>query len=280
MSTPQINISSLNFNDIKESLKTYISGIPEFNSLDYSASGINSLLDVFAYNTLYYAYYANMIANESFLDTAQLETNFLSLLKPLGVLLPGKSCATAEITANSSLGRTITSYDDYVIGFTNTNLTYRFFTIEDIDLDINNTTFKVYEGVDVAKDLELTVNLETQKVFVGSSAIDIDTLTVTVDGEKWEQYKGNNYVGPDSKVYFIDRTFEGFYILFGKRTVNDLSNNYGKEITASNIVKVSYIIPTGSSGNNVNSFSSISNAHYRDWETDRKSTRLNSSHRL
>ena len=80
---PQINISSLDFEGLKTSFKSYLKTLPnsDLNSYNYDGSAINLLLDVFAYNTLYYAYYANMIANESFLETTQLENNFVSLLK-------------------------------------------------------------------------------------------------------------------------------------------------------------------------------------------------------
>jgi len=266
---PQINISSLDFDEIKASLKSYLqnSNTEELNSYNYEGSAINLLLNVFSYNTLYYAFYANMIANEMFLDTAQMENNFVSLLKPLGVLLPGASCSVGEVTATSptSTQTTITSYSDYFIGTTNTGSVYRFYTIgDDITLNTTAKTFKVYEGSAIAKDLPVSVDQTSQKAFIGGTQIDINTLTVkvTTNGvtETWTSYNNTAAVGPDAKVYFIDRTSEGFYLLFGKRSINDFANNYGKTINPTDIVTVSYIITNGDLANKTSAFNSNAKA--------------------
>jgi hypothetical protein len=243
---PQINISSLDFEGLKESFKQYLKTLPnsDLNSYNYDGSAINLLLDVFAYNSLYYAYYANMIANESFLETAQLENNVVSLLKPLGVLLPSRTCSAAEITGTSSLtSSAITAYEDKFIG---TN-----------DLGL------VYEASTVVKDLITSVDIETQKTFIGSKNLDINTLRVKVysDGveEVWDYANNTESVGPEAKVYFLDRTNTGFYIIFGRRSINDFGNNYGKNIKAGDVVKVSYLVPNGENANSVSSFSSSAN---------------------
>jgi hypothetical protein len=262
MTTPQVNISSLDFDEIKESLKSYLADTPEFNSFDFQGSGINLLLNIFAYNTMYYAYYANMIANEMFLETAQLENNFVSLLKPLGVLLPGRSCSVGEITAISptTTATTLLSYSDYFVGTTTTGLNYRFYTIEDVDMDRDNTTFKVYEAIDVVKDISLNVDIPTQKGYISNSAVDINTIKIKVNGEEWSLYTGSDTPGPDAKVFFIDRTSLGFYVVFGKRTINDFANNYGKNIISTDIVTISYLVPSGEVANNTFKYASNSKA--------------------
>lgn len=263
---PQINISSLDFEGLKASFKEYLKTLPNsaLNSYNYDGSAINLLLDVFAYNTLYYAYYANMIANESFLATAQSENNFVSLLKPLGVLLPSRTCSVAEITGTSSVtSSSITAYSDTFVGTSSTGLVYQFYTIENIDLDAQPKTFKVYEATTVVKDLTVSVDLTEQKAFIATKNLDINTLTVKVTSggveETWEYAQNTQTVGPDAKVYFLDRTNTGFYLIFGKRSINDFDNNYGKNIQTGDTVKVSYLIPNGESANNVVSFSSSAN---------------------
>ena len=260
--TPQINISSLDFDEIKSSLKSYLADKPELSSYNYEGSGINLLLNVFAYNTLYYAFYANMIANEMFLETAQLENNFVSLLKPLGVLLPGRSCSIGEITATSptSTATTLNSYTDYFVGTTNTGLVYRFYTIEDIDLDTDPTTFKVYEALDIAKDIPLTVDITNQKAYIANSAVDINTIKIKVNGTEWSLYSSGQLAGPDAEVFFLDRTAQGFYVVFGKRTINDFANNYGKNIKPTDVVTISYLVPTGENANNTIKYNSNSKA--------------------
>jgi hypothetical protein len=218
---PQINISSLDFEGLKDSFKQYLKTLPnsDLNSYNYDGSAINLLLDVFAYNTLYYAYYANMIANEMFLETAQIENNFVSLLKPLGVLLPSRTCSVAEITGSSSTtSSSIQSYTDRFIGTSDNGLVYLFYTIEDIDLDAGNTTFKVYEASTVIKDLTVSVDLTEQKTFIATKNLDINTIKVkvTTDGVEraWSYANNTKTIGSDAEVYFIDRTNTGFYIVF------------------------------------------------------------------
>lgn len=268
MANPQINISSLDFDGLKSSLKGYLKSLPnsDLNSFDYDGSAINTLLDVFAYNTLYYAYYANMIANEMFLDTAQLESNFISLLKPLGVLLPSRTASSSDIVATTPLSSPsnplIKRHETYFIGINTEGLPYRFYTTEDINLSAEPVTFKVYEANTVVKDFITTVDITNQKAFIGTTDLDINTLkvTVTTDGveQMWSLYAGSEPVGPEAKVYFIDRTNTGFYLLFGKRTINDFSTNYGKNITAADTVKISYLIPNGEVGNGVSTYTSPS----------------------
>lgn len=262
-SSPQVNISSLDFQNLKASFKEYLSTVPEFADYNYDGSAINLLLDVFAYNTMYYAYYANMIANEMFLETAQIENNVVSLLKPLGVLLPSRSCSTGEITGIAvGTSSTFTAYTNYLVGTSNTGLTYRFYTIKDISLDANPQTFKVYQASTVVKNVQLNVDLTEQKAFIANKDLDINTIKITVTSggveETWSLYDNTKNVGPNAKVFFIDRTSAGFYVLFGKRTINDLSNNYGKNIAAGDVVKISYLIPVGESANGVASYGSNS----------------------
>lgn len=263
MANPQINISSLDFDGLKSSLKQYLKGLPnsDLNSFNYDGSAINTLLDVFSYNTLYYAYYANMIANEMFLETAQLENNFVSLLKPLGILLPSRTCSTSEITAISSVtNSTVTAYETYFIGINSAGLPYRFYTTENVSLSAVPTTFDVYEATSVVKDFITTVDIKNQKAFIGTKDLDINTLKVTVTTggveEQWSLYNDSTPVGPEAKVYFVDRTNTGFYLLFGKRTINDFSTNYGKTVTAADIVKISYLIPNGEVADGVSTYSS------------------------
>jgi len=256
MTTPIINIASLSFDDIKTSLKTYIKSNTAFTDYDTEGSALSSLLDVFAYNTLFYAYYSNMIANESFLSTANLENNIVSLVKPLGVLVGGKTSSTKSITATTSTSTTFPSYSSAF-----TDGTYKFYTTKTISLSQTATVFDVYEAETVVKNLPVSVDITDQKVFLGNTNIDINTVRVLVNGIEWIKY--NNFEtnpGSSALIYFIDRTSSGFYLIFGKRTINDYQSYFGKNIISSDEVLVSYFIPSGSVANNATqlSFAGIS----------------------
>lgn len=66
-----LQVSELDFDDIRSNLKTYLSSQSSLKDYDFEGSVMSTLLDVLSYNTHYNAYYLNMVANEMFLDTAQ-----------------------------------------------------------------------------------------------------------------------------------------------------------------------------------------------------------------
>ena len=262
MANPKINIASLDFDSIKTSLKSYLSGLKnsdgsfKFAGYDFEGSGMNILLDVLAYNTLYYSFYSNMVANETFLDTAKLENNIVSLVKPLGYLVSGRKAAKTEMTVKSvSATDTLTPYTDYFNATSSSGAVYRFYPIENYSLTSGaDSDIVLYEGSSVANNIPVTVDVAEQKVFLGTTNIDLDTVTVKVNGTAWTKY--NNFEsdpGPDSEVYFLDRTSSGFYIIFGKKTLNDYQASFGKEIQENDVVTVSYLVPSGADANGISS---------------------------
>ena len=80
----RLNVSELDFDDIKDNLKVFLKGQTEFKDYDFEGSGMNILLDTLAYNTHYLGFNANMLANEMFLDSASLRSSVVSHAKTLG----------------------------------------------------------------------------------------------------------------------------------------------------------------------------------------------------
>ena len=76
-----LRVADLDFNSIRNNLKTYLKGQSEFSDYNFEGSGLSVLLDILAYNTYYDSFYLNMAANEAFLDTAQVRQNILSQAK-------------------------------------------------------------------------------------------------------------------------------------------------------------------------------------------------------
>ena len=76
-----LELSEVDFEDIRTNLKSYLSTQNQFQDYDFEGSAISTLLDVLAYNTHYNAFYANMLANEMFLDTAQQRDSVVSRAK-------------------------------------------------------------------------------------------------------------------------------------------------------------------------------------------------------
>ena len=70
-----LRVTELDFDQIKQNLKTYLQAQSEFTDYDFEGSGLSVLLDILAYNTHYQAYYLNMVANEAFMDTHLINYN-------------------------------------------------------------------------------------------------------------------------------------------------------------------------------------------------------------
>ena len=106
----KLEISELDFDGIKASLKTFLQQQDEFTDYDFEGSGMSALLDVLAYNTHYLGYNANMLANEMFLDSADLRSSVVSKAKQVGYTPTSSTAATAtiDVVVNNASGSSIT----------------------------------------------------------------------------------------------------------------------------------------------------------------------------
>ena len=80
----KLQVTELDFDNIKTNLKTYLKGQSEFSDYNFEGSGLSTLVDLLAYNTHYLGFNANMLANEMFLDSASLRSSIVSHAKTLG----------------------------------------------------------------------------------------------------------------------------------------------------------------------------------------------------
>ena len=103
----RLRVTELDFDDIKDNLKTFLKGQNQFKDYDFEGSGMNILLDTLAYNTHYLAFNANMVANEMFLDSSSLRSSTVSHAKSLGYEVSSARAPTA--TLNINLSTTIAS---------------------------------------------------------------------------------------------------------------------------------------------------------------------------
>ena len=106
----KLDISQLDFDGIKDNLKTFLSQQDEFTDYDFEGSGMNILLDVLAYNTHYLGYYANMLANEMYLDSADQRSSVVSLAKQVGYTPKSATAsqATINVLLNNATGTSVT----------------------------------------------------------------------------------------------------------------------------------------------------------------------------
>ena len=266
MTNPQLNIGNLDFDDIKTSLKEYLKGQDTFKDYNFEGSGMSTLLDVLSYNTLYYAFYSNMIANEMFLDTAQKLSSVISLAKPLGYVVPGARSARARVQVRAAgESNEIPKYHLFT-GRDETGRTFNFYTINKFITGADElggvAEFDIYQGSKLFRNVNLTLTNNNTRAFIGRTDIDIRSLTVEVDEPdqspvEWElSSSANENINSQSKVYFLDRTDSGFYVIFSGTLNDGLNTGFGKPLEENSIVRVSYVTSSGELGNGVLNFSS------------------------
>ena len=95
--TSKPDLTKLDFSEIKTSLTDYLKNQSIFSGYEFNGSVMQTIIDLLAYNTYYYAFYSNMLSSEVFLDSAKRTNSLVSLVKPLGYTVPGYKSSSAII---------------------------------------------------------------------------------------------------------------------------------------------------------------------------------------
>jgi hypothetical protein len=264
--TDRLRVTELDFDTIKSNLKNFLKNQNEFSDYDFDGSGLSVLLDILAYNTHYNAYYLNMIANESFLDTALLRNSVISHAKKFGYVPRSATAsrATINFTVNSlnSDPGSLTLPRGYVfLSSILDNKVYNFVTLEDVTVSKTGTNFvfsdlKIYEGSLNRYSFTHSESSNPKQIFsIPDDNIDTSTLKVTVQQSSSNTESISYSLATDvlsltanSTVYFLQESLNSRYeIYFG----NDI---LGKKIPDGGIVNVSYLSTNGSVANKANNF--------------------------
>ena len=258
----KLEISQLNFDQIKANLKQYLSNQNTFKDYDFEGSGMAVLLDLLAYNTHYLSYHANIAANEMFIDTADLRPSIVSLAKALGYTPNSVRAPYADINVvvNGATGATLTMNAGTQFTTTVDNVNYNFVTvgsntISPVDGVYTFSNLKIYEGTYVSYNYTANTTDVDQKFLINSENADTSTLTVQVQ-ESATDTTTNTYtkatsiteLDSDSKVYFLQESDDGkFEVYFGDGVV-------GKAIENCNIVILKYVVTNKTAANGASSF--------------------------
>ena len=260
----QIQMTDLDFNTIKNNLKTYLQGQDTLKDYNYEGSALSTLLDILAYNTQYNAYYLNMVANEMFLDSAIQRSSVVSQAKLLNYI--PKSTLAPEATikfvvnqvsdASLTLPKFTTFMSEAIDG-----VNYNFVTTDATTVSVSSNT-ATFSSVNIKQGipstLSFTVNSTSNpkyKFNIPETNLDTTTLQVLVQqsssNTSYEIYtKAENYLSLNSSsaVYFLQESLDGTYdIYFG-------DNILGKQLTNGNIVIVSYVVTSGTDAAGANNF--------------------------
>lgn len=274
MAANDINISDLTFEGIRTSLVNYLKTQNTFKDYNFEGSGIKTLVDLLAYNTFYYGYYANMMANEMFLDSAKLTNSMISLTKPLGYLVPGAISAKSTVKLiNTNFVTELSPFSTFR-GRDVSGKPYFFYNIDAIPIGQNtlNATyetdyFDVYEGKSVIFRQLIPVDQEKQSIFLNDVNIDPRTIKIEVryngegDLSSWKNYLiyPETVITSDTEIFFLERLKNGYNLNFGKYTFSD-TGSAGKRIEPLDEVYVSYLVSSGSAGNGISNITFVADS--------------------
>ena len=256
-----LRVTELDFDQIKENIKTYFKQQSQFTDYDFEGSGLSVLIDTLAYNTHYNAFYANMALNEIFIDSAVKRESVVSISKMLNYVPRSARAATSKInvTVNSVTGSPSSLLIDRYTAFTTSinNATYTFYNIEPATIIpsggvYNYQNLPVYEGTYVANKFAVgSTPGPAEKFVIPNINIDTSTLRVTVQDNptttasvKFSEFEGDiTDVTGTSTIYFLEQSSTGYYqIYFGDGVL-------GQMLTTGNQVTIEYIVTNGTNAN-------------------------------
>ncbi len=262
---PFTKFTNLDFDQIKAQIKSYLRANSDFKDFDFDGSNFSVLIDTLAYNTYITAFNSNMVVNESFLDSATLRENVVSLARNIGYVPRSRSAAKAQIsftvntTSNTS---TLTLAAGLVCIGASESSTITFSIPSSITSTVVNgvATFNnidVYQGTFLRKQFLVDGSLD-QRFLLDNSFIDSSTIVVNVTGPN-ETTLGREYsvasnilnIDSTSETYLIQEVQDEKYeLLFG-------DGYFGKKLENGSTITATYIITDGKSGNGSANFSYV-----------------------
>ncbi len=258
-----LTVTGLDFDTIRLNLRNFLAGKPDFADFDFEDSAIGTLLDLLAYNTYYMSFYANMAANESFLDTAQIYENVVSRAKMLGYTPTSARGATANVlvsfsTVANSTFRTITIAKDTQFRSTINGVAYTFVTPKSYPINANSTNgFRGYinitEGTPLTHRFAFTAANTSFVLPNANTDVSSITVSVTSSGNTQTYIEASDLkaVNSISKVYFVEPDRNKLYkISFGDGIL-------GNKPAFNSTVTVAYRVSNGIRANGANNFTAI-----------------------
>ena len=260
---PFTKFTNLDFDQIRTSIKDYLRANSNFTDFDFEGSNFSVLIDTLAYNTYITAFNSNMIVNESFLDSATLRENVVSLARNIGYVPRSRSAAKATVSfgvQTSASTPTLTLEAGLVCVGSANDTNYIFSIPENITTTVNSgsATFsdiQIYQGTFVRNSFVVDGSLD-QRFILNNSFIDTSTITVHVKGTG-DSGLGREYSRVDnilnlnstSEIYLIQEVQDEKYeLLFG-------DGYFGKKLENGAVITVTYIITDGIEGNGASNFS-------------------------
>ena len=271
---PSFQFTNLDFDEIKVQIKNFLRSNSNFTDFDFEGSNFSVLIDTLAYNTYINAFNANLVANESFLDSATVRENVVSLARNIGYVPRSKTSATAMIklddvnlgTTNDNTPTFIKLRPGLVCVGNSDNTTFRFSIPDEITssrvVQIGSSSFAqfddditIYEGTYLSRLYVVDDSID-QRYIIDSPNIDSSTLRVFVSlvdettvGRYYTQVDNILGVDGNSEIYLAQEVQDEKYeILFGDGLL-------GKKLETGQRITATYIVTDGAEGNGPSNFS-------------------------
>src|SRR6056300_548532 len=262
MASNKLTVSDLDFDSIKTNLKTFLQSQAEFQDYNFEGSGFSILLDLLAYNTHYLGFNANMLANEMYLDSADIRKNIISLAKMLGYTPTSAKTPTAniDILVNNATGASITMAKGTVFTSSIDGTSYQFVTNAAHTISPSSgvyrfTNIPVYEGTLTTFKYTVNTSDPDQRFIIPSANADTSTLKVQIQNSSGDTTTstytlatGITSLDSTSRVYFLQEVEDGkFEVYFGDGVI-------GKSLSDGNIVILEYVVTNKTEANGASTF--------------------------
>ena len=274
-----IKSTSLDFDAIKNNLKTFLAQKDEFADYNFEASGLSNILDVLAYNTHYNGLTANFALNESFLGTAQLRSSLISLAEGIGYIPDSMTSSQAIVKLSLNLSgvtdrtSTIQIESGYKFNATVDDKEFVFQTTEDISAEDNGSGLYEFQDASGSKNIKILEGTERVKTFlvhraednavyiIPDKTMDMNTAIVRVyqspSSSVFSTYTNilkANTISANSTLYILKESPNGFFELsFGN------GSTLGTAPTTSSKVTLNYLAVSGAESNTAKVFEPQSN---------------------
>jgi hypothetical protein len=262
MASNKLIVSDLDFDLVKQNLKTFLQSQSEFQDYDFEGSGFSILLDLLAYNTHYLGFNANMLANEMYLDSADIRKNIVSLAKMLSYTPTSAKAPSASlnILVNNASGDSITMAKGTVFTTSVNDTSYQFVTNASHTLTPTNGVYQfsnipVFEGTLVTYRYTVNTSDPDQRFIIPSNRADTTTLKVQIQNSSSDSTTatytlatGFTSLDSTSRVYFLQEVEDGkFEVYFGDGVI-------GRALSDGNIVILEYIVTNKTEANGASTF--------------------------
>tara|TARA_E500000331_G_scaffold322576_1_gene337546 strand:+ start:88 stop:2007 length:1920 start_codon:yes stop_codon:yes gene_type:complete len=270
---PVTKFTNLDFDQIKAQIRSYLRANSNFTDFDFEGSNLSMLIDILAYNTYISAFNTNMVANESFLDSATLRENVVSLARNIGYVPRSRKSSQAIVNFDFKFNGNSNSVKlrkGLVCVGAQNNTSFTFSIPEDIviaspvDTGSNITVnpprtaqfrdVTIYQGTLLKKFFTVNASLE-QRFILDNSFVDTDSIRVFVrksgstSGLEYSKIDNITAINEKSNIYLIQEIKDEKYeLLFG-------DGLFGKKLDNGDVIEVSYIITDGKAGNDGKFFS-------------------------